>query len=136
MWISNTAIAILSLLCITPQTSAIFLTVLAGWTVKKWPSQIGPGFESRRWWQKGHRSILKPCFCSIGKGSFINYFRVSSFGIFWPFTYPCKLQNIRVLLHKVILPNYLPKPLPLRNFEGMTPNPLVTQKIWEMQKRE
>ena len=37
--------------------SATFLTVLAGRTVKKSPSPIGPGFESRRRQQKGHRSI-------------------------------------------------------------------------------
>ena len=37
--------------------SAIFLTVLAGRTVKKAPSPKGPGFESRRRRQKGHRSI-------------------------------------------------------------------------------
>ena len=38
-------------------SSATFLTVLAGRTVKKSPSPIGPGFESRRRRQKGHRSI-------------------------------------------------------------------------------
>ena len=38
--------------------SAIFLTVLAGRTVKESPSPIGPGFESRRRQQKGHRSIV------------------------------------------------------------------------------
>ena len=39
--------------------SATFLTVLAERTVKKSPSPIGPGFESRRWRQKGHRSIVR-----------------------------------------------------------------------------
>ena len=37
--------------------SAIFLTDLAGRTVKKSPSPEGPGFESRRGQQKCHRSI-------------------------------------------------------------------------------
>ena len=37
--------------------SAIFLTVLPGRTVKKSPSPIGPGFESRHQQQKGHRSL-------------------------------------------------------------------------------
>ena len=40
-----------------PDRSAIFLTDLAGRTVKKPPSTKGPGFESRRRRQKGHRSI-------------------------------------------------------------------------------
>ena len=38
--------------------SAIFLTVLAGRTVKKSLSPLGPGFESRGRRQKGHRSII------------------------------------------------------------------------------
>ena len=38
--------------------SAIFLTDLAGRTVKESSSPIGPGFESRRRRQKGHRSIV------------------------------------------------------------------------------
>ena len=37
--------------------SATFLTDLAGRTVKKLASPIGPGFESRSRRQKGHRSI-------------------------------------------------------------------------------
>ena len=37
--------------------SAIFLTDLAGQTVKKSPSLEGPGFASRRPQQKCHRSI-------------------------------------------------------------------------------
>ena len=37
--------------------SAIFLTDLAGQTVKKSPSPECPGFESRRGQQKCHRSI-------------------------------------------------------------------------------
>ena len=38
--------------------SAIFLTVLAGRTVKLSPSPRGPGFESRQLQQKSHWSIL------------------------------------------------------------------------------
>ena len=38
---------------------ATFLTALAGRTVKKSPSPIGPGFETRRRQQKGHQSITK-----------------------------------------------------------------------------
>ena len=40
-----------------PDHSAIFLTVLAGRTVKNSLSPRGPGFDSRRRQQKGHRSI-------------------------------------------------------------------------------
>ena len=40
--------------------SAIFLTDLAGQTVKKSPSTEGPGFESRLAQQKCHRSIQGP----------------------------------------------------------------------------
>ena len=39
---------------------AIFLTVFAGRTVKISTSPRGPGFESRRPHQKGHRSIAPP----------------------------------------------------------------------------
>ena len=40
-----------------PDRSAIFLTDLAGRTVKGSPSPKGPGFESRLRQQKGHQSI-------------------------------------------------------------------------------
>ena len=40
--------------------SAIFLTDLAGRTVKKSPSPEGPRFESRQPQQKCHRSIFTP----------------------------------------------------------------------------
>ena len=40
-----------------PNRSTTFLTDLAGRTVKKSSSPMGPGFESRRRRQKGHRSI-------------------------------------------------------------------------------
>ena len=52
-----------------PDRSAIFLTVLAGRTVKKSLSPIGPGFDSRRRQQKGHRSIsfMLPYGCLSGQ---------------------------------------------------------------------
>ena len=43
--------------------STIFLTVLARRTVKKLLSPIGPGFESRRRQQKGHRSMI--CYQNV-----------------------------------------------------------------------
>ena len=69
-----------------PDRSATFLTVLAGRTVKKLPSPIGPGFESQLRQQKGHRSIGTTLGVDItAEHNFLpNQQQIENQNLFWP----------------------------------------------------